>query len=132
MRHPPPWIYLLAFCAPIVVGLLGGINVWHTSPTDTSTVTLIAKTALAVVAPLASILIAMGVFAGIMIYLGGFRPGNRVLVTGGDHEGKNGIVTQRHGVSDRGWVHVHLSDDELDTTISPYQIRKVGWRSHVF
>ena len=90
------------------------------------------ETVFAIMAPLASILIAMGVFTVIMIYLGTFRPGNHVTVTGGDHVGKNGVVTQRHGLSASGWVHVHIPDDELDTTISPYQIKKAGWRSHVF
>ena len=132
MRHPPPWIYALAFGTPIVVGVLGGTKIWRTSPADTSTVVLVIKTAFAVIAPLASILIAMGVFTVIMIYLGTFRPGNRVMVTGGDHVGKNGVITQRHGLSATGWVHVHIQADELDTTISPYQIKKVGWRSHVF
>ena len=132
MRHPPPWIYALVFGTPIVVGLLGGIRIWRESPADTSTVVLLVKIASAAIAPLVSILIAMGVFTVIMIYLGTFRPGNQVIVTGGDHVGKNGVVTQRHGLSATEWVHVHIPVEELDTTISPYQIKKVGWRSHVF
>ena len=132
MRHPPTWLYVVAFGSPILVGVLGGIKVWNSSYADTSLMMLVAKTAIAVVVPLGSVLMALALFAAIMIYLGTFRRGNRILITDGDHAGKHAVVTQRHGLTTPGWVHVHISEDGDDATISPYQLRKVGWRSHVF
>jgi hypothetical protein len=75
-RHPPPWFYWLAFGGPIVVGLLSAFDVWRVGPSDTSILARVGVTVVAAVAPLAGILVFMGLFTFVMIYLGTPRKGN--------------------------------------------------------
>ena len=130
-RHPPPLLYWLAFGAPIVIGLLRAVDVWRSASNDTSILARIVVAAFAAVAPLVGILVVMGLVTLAMIYFGTPRRGNKMIVTGGEHEGKFVIVTRHHGLADQGWVHVRLLDDGLDTTISPYQLKKSGLWSHL-
>ena len=130
-RHPPPWIFWLAFGGPVVVGLLGAFDVWRSASNDTSPLARIGVTVAAAVVPLTAMIVLLCFSAFVMIYLGTSRKGNTIVVTGGEHEGKTAIVTKRHGLTDHGWVQVRLIDEELDTTISPYQVKKVGLWSHL-
>lgn len=129
-RHPPPWLYWLAFGIPIAIGLFGALDVWR-SVNDTSIVARIGVTTLAAVAPLIGMLVVTALFTLVMLYFGTPRKGNRMIVTGGEHEGKTAVVTQRHGLADHGWVHVRLPGDGINTTISPYHLKKTGLWSHL-
>jgi hypothetical protein len=124
-------MYCFAFGMPVVVGLIAGMKAWTSSAENTSTVTLAAKSFAAAVAPLLIVVAGLMVFSGVMLYLGTFRVGNHVRITGGDHDGKDAVVTKYHGLTTNGWVHVRLANEGLETTVSPYQVRKIGIRSHV-
>jgi hypothetical protein len=130
-RHPPTWLYWLTFGGPILIGLLAGINAWSSASNDTSILTRLVVTLLTAVTPLIGILVFMGLPTVAMIYAETPRRGNRMIVTGGEHEGKTVVVTRRHRLTENGWVHVRLLDDELETTISPYQLKKTGVWSHL-
>ena len=131
-KHPPPWLYWIAFGAPLFIGLTHAFKLWQTSSDDTSIFVRVAITIVAAIAPLAGLLLIMAAFAYVMLHLGTPRKGNRIVITGGEYAGKNAIVMKRHGFTDFGPVHVRLMDDEIDVTISNYHFKKIGVWSHIF
>ena len=131
MRHPHLLMYVLAFGTPILLGLLAGAKTWTTADPNTSLLSLAAKSSVITVAPILIVIVGLMAFARVMLYLGTFRVGNHVCITGGEHEGKHAVVTKYHGLTTTGWVHVRIESDRLDITISPYQVRKIGMRSHI-
>ena len=132
MRHPHPLMYWLAFGMPIFLGLVAGVKTWTEGDPTTSFASLAAKAFAIAVTPFLSVLVGLMLFGGVMLYLGTYRVGNHVRITGGDHDGKDAVITKYHGLTTTGWVHVRIESERLDTAVSPYQLQKIGIRSHIF
>lgn len=132
MRHPHPFIYWLVFGIPIVIGLLLGARVWTRADPNTSLALLATKSLGVALVPLLFILVYLMAFSSATYYLWTYRVGNRVRITGGDHEGKVAVVTKHHRLFAFGCVHVWIEDDRVDIKIPDYQVRKIGLWSFLF
>jgi hypothetical protein len=131
MREPHPLQYVFAFGTLLTSGVLIGLQVWNAADADTPTAPLLAKSLAFAVAPLLSMLVFGLGFCGVVLYLGTFRVGNRVQISGGEHDGKVGLVTKYHGMTNAGDVHLRIEGDGLETTAPSCQVRKIGLRSHI-
>jgi hypothetical protein len=125
MRHPHPILYWVTFGTPILIGIVHTTTLWTTASANEALHWLVLKTILVALLPTVAILGGLSVVAGVTIYLHSFRTGNRVRVTGGDHQGCTGTVLKYHGFTSPGSVHERLDIRDRDATILPYQIQKI-------
>lgn len=131
MRHPHPILYWLTFGTPLLIGIVQATGLWTTASANENLPWLVLKTIFVALLPIATLVGGLSAVAGVMIYLHSFRTGNRIRITGGDHQGCTGTVLKYHGFTTPGSVHVRLDIGKNDATISPYQIEKTGMWSYL-